>query len=281
MFEKGYRVSISEANFQYIRDLVYQMSGNLLGDDKGYLVETRLEPLVRTQGFGSLQDLVTRMRKHPGNGLHWSVVEAMINSETSFFRDVTPFEMLKKWIIPNLLVCRAGERRLNIWCAAAASGQEPYSILMVLYEEFPTLHRWEINLHATDISKKMLARCIEGCYSQTEINRGLPAAFAVKYFEKKGIEWCVKDLLRRPLKFRQMNLVEPWPPLPRMDLIFLRNVLIYLSVETRRTLLGRIRKVLAPDGYLFLGSAETTLNLDDEFERVQVGRGVCYRLRGQ
>ena len=273
-------MSISEANFHYIRELIYQMSGNVLGDDKDYLVETRLEPLIRAQGFGSLHDLIARMREHPANGLHWSVVEAMINSETSFFRDVYPFEMLKKSVIPNLLTRRASERQLNIWCAAAASGQEPYSILMVLYDQFPTLYRWDLNLLATDISKKMLARCIEGIYSQTEINRGLPAAFAVKYFEKKGIEWRVKDALRRPIKFRQMNLVKPWPPLPRMDLIFLRNVLIYLSVETRRALLGKIRRVLSPDGYLFLGSAETTLNIDDGFERLQLDRGVCYRLRG-
>lgn len=272
-------MSISEANFRYIRELVYQLSGNILGDDKGYLVESRLEPLRRAEGFDSLQDLIAKMRQHPSNGLHWSVVEAMINGETSFFRDVYPFEMLKESIIPNLLTQRASERRLNIWCAAAASGQEPYSILMVLYEQFPVLQRWELNLLATDISKKMLARCIEGRYSQTEINRGLPAAFAVKYFEKKGIEWQVKDMLRRQLKFRQLNLVEPWPPLPRMDLIFLRNVLIYLSVETRRALLGKIRRVLSSDGYLFLGSAETPYNIDDGFERLQVNRGVCYRLQ--
>jgi chemotaxis protein methyltransferase CheR len=274
-------VSISEANFQYIRELVYQMSGNVLGSDKSYLVESRLEPLIRAEGFRSLHDLVAKMREQPSNGLHWSVVQAMINSETSFLRDIYPFEMLKKSIIPNLLVRRAGERRLNIWCAAAASGQEPYSILMVLYDQFPTLYSWELNLLATDISKKMIERCVEGRYSQMEVNRGLPAAFAVKYFEKKGVEWRVKDALRRPLKIREMNLVQPWPPLPMMDLVFLRNVLIYLSVEARRAILGNIRRILSPDGYLFLGSAETTLNIDDGFERLQVDRCVCYRLRGQ
>jgi chemotaxis protein methyltransferase CheR len=273
-------VSISEANFQYIREIVYQMSGNVLGNDKGYLVESRLEPLLRAEGFTSLCDLIARMREQPNNGLHWSVVEAMINSETSFLRDRYPFEMLKKSIIPDLLLQRASERCLNIWCAAAASGQEPYSVLMVLYDQFPTLYAWELNLLATDVSKKMIERCSEGRYSQMEINRGLPAAFAVKYFEKKGVEWRVKDVLRRPLTFRQMNLVQPWPPLPIMDLIFLRNVLIYLSLETRRAILGKVRRILSPDGYLFLGAAETTLNIDDGFERLQIDRGVCYRLRG-
>ncbi len=271
---------ISEADFHYIRDLVYRISGNVLENDKSYLVESRLDGLLRAEGFSSFAELVAAMRQQPRNGLHWHVVEAMTTSETYFFRDIYPFELLKTSLIPELMNQRVHTNRLNIWCAAAASGQEPYSILMLLRDQFPSLSNWEINLLATDISTKMLDRCIEGRYSQMEINRGLPATYVVKYFERRGLEWQVKEELRRMLKVRQANLAESWPALPMMDIIFLRNVLIYFDIDVKRAVMNRVRKILQPDGYLFLGGAETALNIDQGFERIQVGRGVCYRLRG-
>lgn len=249
-------------------------------DDKSYLVESRLEALLRVEGLNSFAQLVGKMRQQPSNGLHWRVVEAMTNTETYFFRDLYPFELLKKSLIPELMNRRAHNRRLNIWCAAASSGQEPYSILMLLRDQFPSLSDWEVNLLATDISKKMVDRCDKGRYSQMEINRGLPAAYVVKYFDRRGVEWQVKEELRRMIKVRQMNLAQSWPALSMMDIIFLRNVLIYFDIGVKRIVMDRIRKILQPDGYLLLGGAETTLNVDGGFERLEIDRGVCYRLRG-
>ena len=272
-------MSIAEADFQYIRDLVYQASGNVL-EDKRYLVESRLEALMRSERFDSVSDLLAKLREQPNNGLRWRLIESMTNAETYFFRDLYPFELLKKSVLPELVSRRARERRLDIWCAAASSGQEPYSILMLLDDHFPALSGWDINLLASDISKRMLDRCAEGRYSQTEINRGLPAAYVVKYFEKKGMEWQVKDKLRRLLKTRQISLTQPWPALPMMDVIFVRNILIYLDLVGKRAITENIRKILRPDGYVFLGGAEAMLNIDDGFERLQIDRGICYRLRG-
>ena len=272
---------VSETDFQYIRDLLYRLSGNILEDNKRYLIEARLEGLTRDEGFDSISALVAKMREQPQNGLHWLVIEAMTNTETSFFRDLHTFELLKKFIVPELMNRRLRQKRLQIWCAAASSGQEPYSILMLLRDQFPGLANWEVKLLATDISSKMVERCVEGRYTQMEINRGLPAIYVIKYFERKGLEWQIKEDLRQRLKVRQANLAQAWPALPMMDIIFLRNILIYFDIGVRRAIMGKIRKVLQPDGYLFLGGAETALNIDDGFERLQIGRGVCYRLRGE
>jgi len=271
-------VSVSEADFQYIRDLVYRNSGNVL-EDKDYLVEPRLETVVRSENVHSVSELIAKLRHERSNGLQWRVVEAMTNTETYFFRDVYPFELLKNSLIPELMRRRASEGQLKIWCAAASSGQEPYSILMLLREQFPTLASWKVNLLASDISRTMLERCGEGRFSQAEINRGLPAAYIVKYFEKKGIDWQVKEELRGTLNTRQINLVQPWPALPMMDVIFIRNVLIYLDIDGKKAVTEKIRKVLRPDGYVVLGGAETLLNVDEAFEPLQIDRGICYRLR--
>ena len=271
-------MSISDADFSYVRELVYRQAAIVLEQEKNYLVEARLSPLVRQHGFNSMTELVAQLRSQPSNGLQWNVIEAMTTNETSFFRDVHPFELLKKNVLPELIKKRAALRQLNIWCAAASSGQEPYTILMLLREKFPALATWKLNFLATDISKEMLDRCREGCYSQLEVNRGMPAPLLVKYFQKIGTEWQIKEDLRRMIDFRQMNLAQAWAVLPSMDVIFMRNVLIYFDVETKKTILARVRKTMKPDGYLFLGGAETTLNLDDCFKRVQVDKSAYYQL---
>lgn len=271
-------MSISDADFSYVRELVYRQAAIVLEQEKNYLVEARLSPLVRQHGFNSMTELVAQLRSQPSNGLQWNVIEAMTTNETSFFRDVHPFELLKKNVLPELIKKRAALRQLNIWCAAASSGQEPYTILMLLREKFPALATWKLNFLATDISKEMLDRCREGCYSQLEVNRGMPAPLLVKYFQKIGTEWQIKEDLRRMIDFRQMNLAQAWAVLPPMDVIFMRNVLIYFDVETKKTILARVRKTMKPDGYLFLGGAETTLNLDDCFKRVQVDKSAYYQL---
>jgi chemotaxis protein methyltransferase CheR len=271
---------ISGAEFRYIKDFVYQKAAIDLEPGKAYLVESRLQPLARREGFASLSEMIAKLRAQPTDGLHWLVVEAMTTNETYFFRDVHPFELLRTKVLPELIQRRSAQRQINIWCAAASSGQEPYSIMMLLREHFPELSTWKINFIATDISTEMLNRCREGCYSQLEVNRGLSAALLVKYFDKIGTEWKLKDELRRAIDFRQLNLAQPWPALPAMDIVFIRNVLIYFDVETKRPILARVRKLMNPDGYMFLGGAETTLNLDEAFKRVQVNHGAYYQLTG-
>ena len=269
-----------DADFQYIRDFVYQKAAIVLEEGKAYLVESRLQPIVRSEGFESLSAMVSQMRARPMNGLQWKVVEAMTTNETYFFRDVHPFEILRKTILSELIKRRAAQRQINVWCAAASSGQEPYTIMMTLREHFPELSNWKVNFIASDISKSMLERCREGCYSQLEVNRGLPAPLLVKYFQKIGTQWRIHDSMREVIDFRQINLAEAWPPIPPMDIIFMRNVLIYFDVQTKKNIMARLGKLLKPDGCLFLGGAETTLNIDDSFERVQVGNSAYYQFAG-
>lgn len=273
-------MSLSEAEFSYVRDLVYRQAAIVVEKEKNYLVEARLSPLARRHGFNSLSELVAQMRSQPSNGLSWHVVEAMTTNETSFFRDMHPFEVLKKNVLPELIQRRAALRQINFWCAAASSGQEIYTILMLLRESFPQLQTWKINFIASDISKEMLERCREGCYSQLEVNRGLPASLLVKYFQKIGTQWQIKDELRRMVDFRQLNLAQAWPALPFMDVIFMRNVLIYFDMETKKGILSRVKKILKPDGTLFLGGAETTLNIDESYKRVQIDKTAYYQVAG-
>lgn len=272
-------MATSSFDFNYIRKLVREYSAVALEADKDYLAELHLEPLARQAGVDSIADLVLKLRTQPFNRLHVQVIEALMTYETSFFRDIHPFEVLQNFLLPEFLKQRTVERSLNIWCAACSSGQEPYSIAMLIREHFPMLANWTLRLIASDISGEILARARNGRYSQLEVNRGLPETLREKYFQKQGKEWLLKEDIRRMVEFRSINLIEPWPLLPAMDIIFMRNVLIYFEVETKKAILGKVRRLLKPDGYLFLGGGETTINLDDSFERVQFHKTVCYRLR--
>jgi chemotaxis protein methyltransferase CheR len=273
-------MSLDPATFGYLRDLVRERSGIVLGDDKVYLIETRLSPLIRSQNIAGLPALAAALRGQPFGALHKAVIEAMTTNETFFFRDLHPFEALKKEVLPPLVAARRAGRRLSMWCAAASSGQEPYTIAMVLREHFPEVLAWTTQFVATDISAEMIARCRKGLYTQLEVNRGLPAPLLIKHFTKSEMDWQIKDELRRMVDFRELNLLDAWPFQPQsLDIVFCRNVLIYFDVETKKKILGRIRTLLRPDGALFLGGAETTLNLDDGFERAPYEKAGCYRLR--
>ncbi len=271
-------VSMSPTDFQFVSQLVRERSAIVLEADKTYLVESRLAPLARAEGYGSIEVLVARMRDQPFNGLHRKVVEAMTTNETSFFRDLHPFDALRKLVVPAIMECRSVERQLSIWCAACSSGQEPYTIAMQLKEHIPALSTWTVKILATDLSGEMVARARRGRYSQIEINRGLPAPLLLKHFQKQGTEWQVKPALQQGIEFRELNLIEPWGTLPDFDVVFLRNVLIYFDVETKRSILTNMSRVLRPRGYLFLGGAETTINLGNRFERVPFDKAGCHRL---
>ncbi|MEG4287161.1 protein-glutamate O-methyltransferase CheR [Microcoleus sp. A006_D1] len=270
---------ITIADFDYIRKLVYDRTGVSLSEEKMYLVESRLGMVAKAAGANSVSGLVAELKQikqQRFNPLYESTVEAMMTNETFFFRDVNPFEMLKTSIVPELLRQRQG-CTFNIWCAACSSGQEPYSIAMLLREYFPQM-RNQVQIIASDISTAMLKLANSGCYAQHEVVRGLPTALLHKYFDRGSKEWQIKEEIRRAIEFRQINLTEPFGLMPQMDIIFMRNVLIYFDVQTKQSILARVRRVLRPDGYLFLGGGETTVNLDPAFKLVQFEKGICYQL---
>lgn len=267
---------LTPADFDFIRGLVREQSAIVLEQDKHYLVETRLQMLVKSDGFPSVEHLMAEVR---AGKRHTRVVEAMTTNETSFFRDLLPFEAFRKLVLPELTAKRAGQRRLQIWCAACSTGQEPYSIAMLLREHSPGLKDWNLQLLASDLAGNVLERARRATFNQLEVNRGLPAPLLLKYFRQEGTQWTLKDEIRSMVQFQQLNLIGLWPALPEMDVVFLRNVLIYFDVPVKQQILARVRRILRPDGFLFLGGAETTLNLDDAFERVPFERSGCYRLR--
>ncbi len=265
--------------FEYICNLVREKSAIVLEPNKTYLVESRLAPVARENGLTSVDELVEALRK-PGvvaNKLTQAVIEAMTTNETSFFRDLHPFDALRTNIVPELINKRSSERTLNIWSNACSSGQEIYTIAMILKEHFSELGGWKVRLIASDLSTQILEKARTGVFNQTEVNRGLPMPMLLKYFQKNGLTWQIKEEIRRMVEFRQVNLVETFPQLPAMDIVFLRNVLIYFSPETKRDILAKVKRVMRPDGYLFLGGAETTMNLNVPFNREAVGKAVCYR----
>jgi chemotaxis protein methyltransferase CheR len=270
---------VNEHDFSYIRKLVYDNSAIVLEAGKEYLVDTRINPLAKEKGFSSLSEFVKKLQHTPYGPLHYDVIEAMTTNETSFFRDAHPFEAMKTQVLSEMVETLATKKRLNIWSAACSSGQEPYSLAMLVNEYFATQPGWTVSITASDISEEMLSYTKKGHYTQLEINRGLPVTMMVKYFENHGAAWKAKDIIRNMLQFRKLNLSEPWPMMAKMDIIFLRNVLIYFDQETKKEILKQVRRQMHPEGYLFLGSAETTFNLDDSFERKIIGRAVCYQLR--
>jgi len=272
-------MAITAADFNYIRDLLKERSALLLEPGKEYLVESRLEALARQEGFPSLRQLVENLRTHRSAELQRKVVEAMMTHETSFFREIRIFDLFRKTILPQILSLRARQRTLNLWCAACSAGQEPYSFAILMREYFPSLRNWRVNFIASDISTAMLMRARAGRYTQLEVNRGLPANLLVKYFQKCGAEWEVVPEIQSMVEFREINLIRPWPSLDRMDGIFLRNVLIYLDTETKKNILGRAGRLLEKGGFVLLGAAETTTNIDDSFEPISNGSAVYFRLK--
>ena len=273
------RVPMTSADYNYVRDLVRDQSALTLEPGKEYLLESRLEPLAKTEGFPGYEHLVRRLRTGPITDLHRKVVEAMTNNETTFFRDPRVFAMLSSSVLPALIAARSAERSINIWCAGCSTGQEPYSVAMLLHERMPSLDGWNIRIVASDISRDVLARARAGRYNQTEVNRGLPASRLVKYFVQDGSAWVLSPEIRRMVEFREINLIQSWQNLPAIHLILMRNVLIYFDVAVKKTILEKAGQVLDPRGFLVLGGAETTTNLHDAFEPVSFGGAVCFRPR--
>ncbi|HEY2390837.1 MAG TPA: protein-glutamate O-methyltransferase CheR [Candidatus Angelobacter sp.] len=258
-------MSSRASEFSYLCELVKTSTAISLDSQREYLMEARLATIAQREGFASVSELLNRVRAGGSTQLQWKVVEAMTTNETSFFRDIKPFEALRQVVVPTLMKARQSERKLSIWCAACSSGQEPYTIAMMLREHFTELQNWKVTILATDIATEMLDKSKSGRYTQLEVNRGLPANYLIKYFKKDGVDWQLDESVRKMVDIRRMNLSVAWPLMPPIDLVMLRNVMIYFPVETKKQILKNMRSVLRPDGYLFLGTAETTINLDVNF----------------
>ena len=274
------QLPIGSLEFEYVRSLVRRESAIVLDDSKKYLVSSRLLPLAKEHGFESVAALVSSLQASPQGTLHTLVVEAIATTETSFFRDIHPFTALRDEILPELLrEQRNTGGSLNIWSAACSSGQEAYTVAMILRDRFAAMPGWSFQLLASDISRQMVERAKRGVYTQVEINRGLPAPYLIRFFDQRDGQWHLKDDVKNMCRFFHQNLAQAWTAIPPVDIVMLRNVLIYFDVETRREVLRRVRRLLRPGGYLLLGSAETTLNLDDTFNRVRIGRAVFYQVK--
>jgi chemotaxis protein methyltransferase CheR len=265
---------VSFADFDFVRRLVYEHSAISLDDTKGYLVQARLAPVANRAGLSSVAALVRTLRQG-GAHLRDDVIAAVATKETTFFRDVHPFDALRDVVLPGVLAANGG-KRLAMWSAAASTGQEAYSMAMVVREHFPSVP--DVTILGTDLLPEVVDRARVGRFPQLDVNRGLPARLLVKYFQRDGVSWQLSDEIRQMVTFRELNLARPLVGVPPMDVIFLRNVLIYFDVPTKMEVLTRIAKILRPGGYLVLGGSETMIGLSDEFERVYIGKTVFYRL---
>jgi len=269
---------VSPADFEFIATFLKGRSGLVLSPDKGYLLESRLMPIARKMGLASVEDLIALVRKGGDKDLETKVTEAMTTNESFFFRDQKPFDLFREDVLPSLLASRAARKSFRIWCAAASSGQEPYSLAILLKEEAAKLPGWRHDIVATDISHDILNKAKAGLYSQFEVQRGLPITLLVKYFDKVNDQWQLKDDIRRMVQYKYFNLLDSMIGMGSFDVVFCRNVLIYFDPETKGKVLEGISKLMPADGVLFLGGAETVLGITDKFKPVQGKRGVYERV---
>jgi chemotaxis protein methyltransferase CheR len=263
----------------FVCTMVRDRSAIELEASKTYLIEARLLPLAKQHGFATTNDFVHGVRSQKKPDQERRLVEAMTTNETSFYRDIHPFNALRSTILPEMRTHRSAQKALNIWSAACSTGQELYSIAMLIREHFPDFTPWKVQLVGTDLSEDVLDRARSGKFSQVEMNRGLAAPLLLKYFERDGMTWQIRPELRAMGSFTKLNLIERWPILPQFDVVFLRNVLIYFSPDTKREILRKVRQVMAPQSVLFLGAAETTMGLDTSFERIEADHSVFYRVK--
>jgi chemotaxis protein methyltransferase CheR len=259
-------MSCSDADYDYLRGVVLKQSANRIDPSRNTLFDTRLTPIARLAGAANLKDFIKILKAGRPAHLHRAVAEAMTVNETSFFRDINSFEMLREVIFPQLIEQRMSERRLRIWSAASSTGQEAYSMAMAIAEYFPDLVNWEVKILGTDISRHVVDYARRGRYRRLEVNRGMPARMLLKYMVRDGEEWEIAPRIRSMCEFQYLNLCAPLPQLPTFDLVMLRNVLLYFSQHDRRMLFREIHRKLDPSGYLVLGNAEQAEDSTKLFE---------------
>jgi len=265
---------MSPVDYEFLRKYLKERSGLVLSADKQYLVESRLLPVARSAGFANLGDLVRALMIGNAEALARAVVEAMMTHESFFFRDKLPFDHFRQTIMPALIAARSNIRTIRIWCAAASTGQEPYSLAMCLREMEQKIAGWRIELLATDLGNDVLEKARQGLYSQFEVQRGLPIQLLIKHFTQVGELWQIAPDIRSMVKYQQLNLLADFARLGRFDLILCRNVLIYFDTETKISVLNRLARSTASDGYLMLGAAETVIGLTNSFKVVPDKRGL-------
>ena len=268
------KTEIVRENYDFLREFVYRESGIVLDGDKQYLLEARLAPILHHRTLGSLNDLCALLRMTSDPPLEQQVVEAMTTNETYFFRDLAHYETLKTAVLPALIAQRQSTRKLSFWSAAASTGQEAYSLAMMLLEM--GLGGWDLQILGTDLSNQVLERARAAKYMQIEVNRGLPTTLLVKYFTRQGLDWQLKDEVRRMVRFKQFDLRQNMRTLGPFDIVFCRNVLIYFDIPTKKQIMSGIRGTLYDEGYLLLGGSETTLGLCDQFKQQSFGNAVVY-----
>ena len=265
---------MKDDHFQFLSSLIRQRSGLVLNEDKAYLLESRLIPLARKSGYDNLEHMVDVMRLKKDETLMQDVTEAMTTNESFFFRDMYPFDLFRDKVLPLLLKNREGRKSFRIWCSAASSGQEPYSLAIILREQSGRLAGWKPEIIGSDISREMLDKAKAGQYSQFEVLRGLPIQLLLKYFEKQENQWRIKDHVREMVEYMELNLLNSLKSVGACDVVFCRNVLLYFDQETKTRVLEAISELMPEDGVLFLGGAETTLGITDRFKLVPGSRGV-------
>lgn len=266
---------MTPADFAFIAAFLKERSGLIITQDKMYLLETRLASILRDNNLSGLPALIEMLRQPGAVAVKDQVVDAMTTNETSFFRDNHPFDALRKSVIPGLIERRAATTRsLRIWSAACSTGQEPYSLAMMLKDHFPILAGWKVDIVATDLSPSVLERARQGIYSTFEVQRGLPIQMLVKHFDQQEPNWQVKRELRQTVTFRPLNLLEDFSVLGQFDVVLCRNVLIYFDQPTKTRILSAIARRIAPDGALLLGGAESVFGLSDAFAGVAGLKGV-------
>jgi len=265
---------VTPLDYDFLRKCLKERSGLVLSADKQYLVESRLLPVARKAGLTTLRELVAVLKLGNAEALITAVVEAMTTNESLFFRDKVPFEHFRSTILPSLMAARRATRTIRIWCAAAATGQEPYSLAIILKEMERELAGWRIDLVATDLSNEVLEKARQGIYSHLEVQRGLPIHLLIRYFTPSGDMWRLAPELRAMVRYRQLNLLSDFSHLGVFDLIFCRNVLIYFDQQTKIDLLERLAQTVTGDGYLVLGAAETVVGLTDSFMIIPDKRGL-------
>ena len=270
------QTAITAENYAFLQRYIYQESGIVIDAGKNYLIESRLLPIVKQENLSTLNDLCSLLRATAPLHLKSRVVESMTTNETLFFRDLAVFDALQKEILPKLIESRRSVKRLNIWSAAASSGQEAYSIAMLLKEL--GLEGWRVQILGTDINQQILDKAASGRFLQIEVNRGLPAKYLVKHFTRAGLDWQISDALRSMVTFQRFDLRSSMNALGPFDVIFCRNVLIYFDVDTKKQILASIRRTMNAGGLLALGAAETTINLDNTYTRVVHGAATFYQV---
>jgi chemotaxis protein methyltransferase CheR len=265
---------VTPSDYDYLRKLLKERSGLMLSADKQYLIESRLLPIARRIGVPHLADLVVKLKAPGSEPLIVDVVEAMTTNESFFYRDKVPFDQFREVIVPSLIKARAAQRRIRIWCAAASTGQEPYSLAMILKEMAVPLAGWRTEIIATDISNEVLEKARAGLYSQFEVQRGLPIQMLMKYFTQAGETWQISPEIKAMVQYRPLNLLSDFGHLGKFDVVFCRNVLIYFDQETKIGVFERLARVTETDGYLVLGAAETVVGLTEVFKPLADRRGL-------